>query len=207
MKNRRILVTYGYHLGEDFAKDVGTELRKLNLENVIVKGLKGEKPFPKDHDDPNCIFEEWKKSYEDWKKGKIVYPEDLSILRGKVGADLGIDLHDDSPSRDWALRAYERGDPSAVAEKECGEKYFLHAHMEWDVAEKLLRPFIEEWNKAHGRECSGHGCECYYETYHMRKLCKANIIALEYLTVFTDLSVREAINFLTELVKYLQSYE
>lgn len=202
----RILVTYGYHLGEDFAKEVGIEFQKLDLENVVVKRLKGEKPIRRDYNDTDWFSKEWNKDYKDWKNGKIVHPENLSLLRRKVGAKYGIDLHDDFPGRDWALQAYEKRDPSVFYEKIHQEKYSLIAHMGWVTAEKLLNPFIKNWNEVHGEECSGHGCECYFLLYHKKRPCRANIISLEYFTTFTGLTIEEGVNFLKELVVYLLSY-
>jgi hypothetical protein len=203
----RILVTYGYHIGENFAKEVGIKFQKLNLENTITVGLKGEKPFP-DYNDPNCIFKEWEKSYRDWRKGKIVYPEDLALLRRKVDAKYGIDLHDNSAAREWVL---QHSEDEIIGSIYPGYKYDLVGHMGFERAKKLVLGFKRHWNTMRGiketsdSDVSSFGCDCYYLTYHMHKPCRANIISLEYNTVFTDLTIKEAVNSLKELIKYLKS--
>jgi hypothetical protein len=203
----RVLVTYGCHIGEDFAKEVGIEFKRLNLKDTVVVSLKGEKPFPRNYDDPNWIFKEWDKSHEDWKKGKTVYPEDLALLRRKLCAKYGIDLHDDSPGRGWALQAYKERDPSVFYENIRNEKYDIVAHMGYERARRLLMPFVEQWNKVQGKkECRGGeaNCDCYFLTYRMHRPCKANVLSLEFLTTFPNLPVDEGVDFLKKLVEYLQ---
>jgi len=201
----KILVAYGYHLGEDFAKEVGIEFKKLNLRDTVTMSLKGKKPFP-EYNDPDCMFKEWEKSYRDWRKGKIVYPEDLALLRRKVGAKYGIDLHDNSAAREWVLQHLDKIGPIYP-----DYKYDLVGHMGFERAKKLVLGFKRHWNRMRGiketsdSDVSSFGCDCYYLTYHMHKPCRANIVSLEYNTLFTDLTIKEAVNFLKELVRYLQS--
>jgi len=198
----RILVTYGCHLGEDFAKEVGLEFEKLNLENIIVRGLEGERPRKPNED----IFAEWRRSHSDWKKGKIVYPEDIALIRRKVGARYGIDLHDNLPSREWVLQNLE--DPAVSGEM--GLKYELVGHMGYEKAKRLVLGFKKEWNRTRGTkeisESSSFACECYHLTYHMRRSCRANIIGLEYSVALSDITIKDGVNFLKKLVEYLQSY-
>ena len=198
---KRILVTFGYHRKELFARQVGLEFKKLNLEDTIVMSLKGVEYPPTNYDDPLWIFKQNKKDYEDWKKGKIVYPEDLAPLRRKVGAAYGIDLHDNAQCREYVLKKLQKY-PWLYRRI---EKYDLVAHMGFRRAIKLLTSFMDKWNKEHGYECDGLGCDCYFETYHTRRSCRANIIALEYCKAFPGVTVDEALTFLKELVGYLQS--
>jgi len=208
-EKRKILVFYGYHIGEDFAKEVGIEFGRLNLKNTVVMRLKGERHSKKNYDDPLGIFKQRNKDYQDWKKGKIVYPEDLSLLRRKVGAKYGIDLHDCSPSREWMLQ--HLGDETLGLAPPY-YKYDVIGHMEFEKAKRLVLGFKRHWNRMRGiEETSDHdvcsfACDCYYETYRMRRLCRANIIELEYYHVTTSLTIEEGVNFLKELVVYLQSF-
>ena len=64
----RLLITYGYHLKERYATEVGEKFRGLDLENVIVAKWKGIRGLAR-----NAQF------------------------RRDVGAKYAIDLHDSSP--------------------------------------------------------------------------------------------------------------
>lgn len=194
-------MTYGYHIGEDFAREVGIEFKRMHLDDVVVVELEGEKPRGPTED----IFEDWKKAHADWKKGKVVYPEDLALIRRKVGAKYGIDLHDNLPHREYALQHLE--DPAVSAE--LATKYELVGHMGYEKAKRLVLGFKKEWNKTRGvkeiPESSSFACECYYLAYRMHRPCRADIIALEY-SVISGTTFKEGVDFLKRLIEYLHSY-
>jgi len=173
----RILVTYGYHLKEKFAIDIGINFRELDLDNVIVARWKGIRGLNR-----NTQF------------------------RRDIGTKYGIDLHDDTPAREWVFQQLD--DPAVSAE--IGIKYDLVGHMGYERARRLIHSFRKQWNKNRGKkeisESSSFCCDCYYRTYRMHRPCRAKIISLEYLTCLSDITVEEGVYFLRELVKYLQSY-
>lgn len=172
----RILVTYGYHLKELFAAEVGKRFAELDMDNVVVARWNGRRGLNR-----NAQF------------------------RRDIGAKYGIDLHDDSRKMEWALQ-----NPHAILSSEIGLKYELFGHLRYEEAKKLILGFKKKWNKMRGineiSESSSFACECYYLTYHMKQPCRANIIALEYLTILSDLRIEEGLHFLEELTRYLQSY-
>jgi len=177
----RILVTFGYHLKELFAEQVGMEFRKLDLENVVVARFKGIRGLNR-----------------------------LAKVRRDVGAKYGIDLHDNTPSKEKYGNEY-----SEEFRRFCERmgypmiKYQIIAHMGYERALKLLSPFVKGWNEKHGaNECYGEGCSCYYLDqiyYKRRKPCRANILCVEYYVIPSEISVSEGVEFLKSLVQYLQS--
>ncbi|MEM2914607.1 MAG: hypothetical protein QXH91_04320 [Candidatus Bathyarchaeia archaeon] len=80
----RIFVVYGYHPEEKFAIDVGVELSKKNLENVITKLYDGEKERP----GLDRRFQFTLKRY----------------LRNHLPFDYAIDLHDAGPIMEKVLK-------------------------------------------------------------------------------------------------------
>jgi len=119
---KRLLVTYGYHLGEHFAEKVGIEFARLDRPNVVtarIRGIRGDNR--------------------------------LAQMRRDIGAKYLVDLHDDStaPQR---LRPKElRRALIAEREANPNARYDLDGHMGYDHANRLLKPFAQYWNERRRR--------------------------------------------------------
>lgn len=128
----------------------------------------------------------------------------MAQFRRDVGAKYGVDLHDDTPKKEEIVEYYHKY-PELLQNT---PKYEIIAHMSFERAVKLVTPFVEKWNKQHGKECIGCGCDCYYRDqlyYGVRRPCKANVFMIEFFKVIPGITVDEAVYFLKELVEYLQS--
>lgn len=125
--SKRLLVTYGYHVGEHFAGRVGLEYAKLDVPNVVVARMHG-----------------------------IRGVERMLQMRRDIGAKYMVDLHDDSTAPQSLARKLEPEKLRRVLEEEPKvaphERYMILGQMEYEDAMKLLQPFSDYWNERRRRE-------------------------------------------------------
>lgn len=115
-------MTYGFHLGEKFAEQVGVEYAKLGMPNVVtarITGVRGDNR--------------------------------LAQVRRDIGAKYLVDLHDDSTAPKRLTPKELRSGVVLERQVNPNARYELHGHMGYDHANRLLRPFAENWNERRRR--------------------------------------------------------
>jgi hypothetical protein len=126
--SKRLLVTYGFHLGEKFAEQVGMEYAKLDIPHVVTAKVKGIKGYN--------------------QRGPHMRGYDpLAQMRRDIGAKYLVNLHDDSPSLQRLSPSELRKALEVEREVNPHYKYDLTGHMGRKHATELLDSFARKWNE------------------------------------------------------------